>query len=357
MVSGGKVLEDSSSFQNNIRTYSNQIASLDGFWEGPSQENLVSKANAFVSECSNNISGQMSSFASACDLYQEYISTKSALAAASNDADKSSYQSKIANLKSRIESLLADASSFQYGASSASTSISSLGTPSYGTFQKYTYQASNGTKIDYYLYIPNYGGNVSGLPIHIYFHGSGETGSGVLKCGLPKLINEQSINPSGIVICPQANNTKQFFNSQYLTGVLELAKTVASENGGDADRISVSGHSMGAIAGYQIIADHPDDFTAFMPISGYARHIDKLTNVKVWAFHGAKDDKCDYNYAVTTIKKLQQMGVTANLYTFKNNGHGNVQNYTFENEYEDETGESINPLEWAFKQTKNTSKA
>ena len=108
------------------------------------------------------------------------------------------------------------------------------------------------------------------MPIHLYFHGSGETGNGVLKCGLPKLINEQSINPAGLVFCIQAKNGKQFYDSKYLTGVLELAKKVGSENGGDPNRISVSGHSMGAVAGYQIISDHPNDFTAFIPISGFA---------------------------------------------------------------------------------------
>ncbi len=358
MVSGGQVLADSNSFQQYLKDYSDQITNLSGVWKGASYNNLASKAETFVSECSGGISGQMQSFASACDLYQEYVNTKSALSAARNGSDNegeiASYQSRLANLKNQIESLLSSASSFQYASSTGSSSLSMLGTPSYGSFEKYNYTASNGVNIEYYLYVPNYGGTAANLPIHLYFHGSGETGSGVLKCGLPKLINEQSINPAGLVFCIQAKNGKQFYDSKYLTGVLELAKKVGSENGGDPNRISVSGHSMGAVAGYQIISDHPNDFTAFIPISGFARHTEKLTNVKTWAFHGAKDTTCDYNYAVATIRKLQNLGAFARLHTYSSAGHGGVQNTTFQKEFEDENGEMINPLDWAFKQTKET---
>jgi hypothetical protein len=41
------------------------------------------------------------------------------------------------------------------------------------------------------------------------------------------------------------------------------------------------------------------------------------------------------------------------MYTYQGAGHANVQNYTFEREFTDENGETINPLVWAFRQSLN----
>ena len=111
---------------------------------------------------------------------------------------------------------------------------------------------------------------------------------------------------------------------------------------------------MGAIAGYKIIERYPDYFSAFIPISGSAttQRAQAAKNVNVWAFHGAKDHNVEYNDAVNDINALQSVGANARLYTFQNAGHGSVQNYTFQEEYEDENGNKVNPLEWAFSKTK-----
>ena len=375
MVSGGTVSSDLSSLNSYFQSFSSEVGNLSSSWKGISYDNLNTKANAFIEEYSSGIKGQMESFASACDLYVEYETCKTNLSIAQNNYNQAvankdssaitnygnqitSYSTNLNSLKSQIESLLASASSVQFQAASTtgsalSASLDALGTPSYGTFEKKTYTATNGTTLEYYMYTPDYGKSVSGLPIHLYFHGSGETGSGVLNCGLPKLIKEQSINPSGIVLCLQAKSRSDFSNDNYLDAIMELTQNVASESGGDMSRVSASGHSMGAMASYRIAKRYPDTITAIVPISGYTSRVEQLKDVKVWAFHGANDSSVDYNSAVYTIKQLQSLGGNARLYTFSNAGHGGVQNYTFEEEYEDENGNKINPLEWAFRQTKN----
>ena len=380
MVSGGTVTGDLSSLKTCAQNYSSEISGLAGAWQGDSYNNLVSKAEEFISEYSSALEGEMTAFASACDLYKEYeqckqnlstaqsnyntaVSNKDSSAMTSYGNQVATYQTQLANLKSQIEGLLASASAVKLQATSASGTVSvsggsTLGTPTYGTFEHMSYKASNGKTVDYYLYVPNYGNqNVSGLPIHVYMHGSGETGSGVLRIGLPKIIQEQRINPSGLVLCLQAHTTKDFYDKNYQAAVVELTQQVAKNYGGDTNRISLSGHSMGAIAGYKMIGNYPNTFSAFVPISGVPSNLQSVSNVKTWAFHGSKDSNCDYNSTVSAINKLQQTGASAYLYTFQGKGHGGVQNYTFEDEYEDETGQKINPLEWAFKQTKSNTQA
>ena len=223
----------------------------------------------------------------------------------------------------------------------------------YGTFEKQSYKAKNGVTVNYWIYVPDYGQDVEGLPVHLYLHGSGETGSGVLNCGLPKLIKEESITPSGIVICLQASTTSDFYNANYQDAVIELCDNVVETYNADSNKISLSGHSMGAIAGYKMVTNYPNYFSAFVPISGLSFNGEQLkdSDTEIWIFHGANDSSCEYSNAVKTYNYLTSNGKHVNFYTYQNKGHGDVQNLTFMYEYENDDGESYNPLEWAFEQS------
>ena len=234
-----------------------------------------------------------------------------------------------------------------------------------GSFEKQSYTASNGVKIDYYIYIPEYSVEVGKLPIHAYFHGSGGESSdskSVLGIGLPKLINNKSITPNGIVLAPYCPGGK-WDDANYQRAFIELVDNTVETHNGDSNRISISGHSAGAIGGYSFLARYPNYFSAFIPISGHAKYVtnggyenawDSISDVNIWAFHGALDDRVKYSDGKNAIEKLRSMGSEdVDLYTFERWGHGHVQDKTFEGVYSYQGGEAINPLDWAFNQTKS----
>ncbi|MBR3210755.1 MAG: hypothetical protein IKF71_02325 [Bacilli bacterium] len=72
MVSSGNVMGDLGDLKTIGSTYSNEINGLSKSWEGPSHDSLVSKSEAFISEFMGAIEGQMTAFATACDLYERY---------------------------------------------------------------------------------------------------------------------------------------------------------------------------------------------------------------------------------------------------------------------------------------------
>ena len=234
-----------------------------------------------------------------------------------------------------------------------------------GTFEKQSYTASNGVKIEYYIYIPEYSVEVGKMPIHAYFHGSGSESSdsrSVLGIGLPKLIKDKEVTPNGIVIAPFCPGGK-WDDPKYQKAFIELLDNTVETKNGDSSRISLSGHSAGAIGCYSFAARYPDYFSAIIPISGHAKYVtnggyenawDTMSNVNVWAFHGALDSRVKYSDGKDAIEKLRAMGnEDVDLYTFERWGHGEVQNKTFSGEYSYQGGDPINPLDWAFNQTKN----
>ena len=115
MVSSGLVNSDSSSLKSLFTNYDSFITELSSSWKGASYDNLVSKANEFSTSFLSSVQSQMSSFASACDLYETYKSTKQMLAAAEsnynaavNSKDSSAaskYSAEIAELKAKLNDL------------------------------------------------------------------------------------------------------------------------------------------------------------------------------------------------------------------------------------------------------------
>ena len=229
-----------------------------------------------------------------------------------------------------------------------------------GEMVKQHYTASNGVKVSYYVYMPK-SRSTGKIPVHIYLHGDGESGSGVLNTSLPKLLNEDSLNPNAIIICPQGSNDKndrsyQWKSKNYRDALIELTNKLASENNGDTNKISLSGHSRGAIMGYQIASENPGYFSAFVPVSGYSKglesgvdNLSNLNDVKIWGFHGTNDSATEYEKA---LHVMTQLGDNMQMHVFEGAGHS-IQNDTYSGKFE-YNGVLYSPLEWAIAQERKS---
>ena len=391
MVSGGTVTGDLSSFKSHMNTLSSEVSSLSGSWMGASADSIIAQVEKIVSEYLNTISGQMSAFASACDLYVKYDETKKKLESARSNLNStddkvksnarsqvSALQAELDRLKAEIEGDLASAGGAKLSASSVTSTVDASGassttttsslsglTPKFGTFQKESFTASNGIKIDYLCYKPDYGtNNVSGLPVHMYMTGAGmkSTGEQIMTYGgVGKLLNEKKITPSGIVVVPYVPSGHEYENKEFRKALAELPVAVCKQNNGDLNRISLSGHSYGAITAYNLVNENPNTFSAIVPVSGSKPPTEAFKTCKVWAFHGAQDNpgnNTDYRKAVKNVQAIQAMGGSATMHAYTdypNCYHTHTANYTFGNSFDDpddDKDENVNPLEWAFKQVK-----
>lgn len=223
------------------------------------------------------------------------------------------------------------------------------------SFEKHTFTASNGVKVDYYLYVPEFGSDVTRLPVHLYLHGGGEAGTGVLRQSLPRLIKE-GMQPNGIVICPQSEDGT-WYNERQQDALIELTNDVVKTYSADPKRISLSGHSNGAIGGYKLISRNPNYFSSFVPVSGHSGRVGSdeekwkaISNVPIWAFHGTNDGSVKYDSVNITYNKLRQLGAdNMKICTFEGKGHA-IQNDVYSKTYSYD-GKKYNPLDWAFAQT------
>ena len=73
--------------------------------------------------------------------------------------------------------------------------------------------------------------------------------------------------------------------------VLEIVAAVSREFAIDADRVYVTGQSLGGYGTWHFITKHPDLFAAAVPLcgGGDASRIAVARTLPIWAFHGGQD--------------------------------------------------------------------
>lgn len=226
----------------------------------------------------------------------------------------------------------------------------------YGTFELKEFTSSEGKKIQYYIYVPDYGKEVKKLPVMLYMHGGrgrGTVKDGWINHGLTNKISKKELTPSGIVIMPYIVN----FEGDNIENTLkELTDYVVSEYEADEDRISISGHSYGGITTYRMINKYPDYFSCAIPISGAADVTNAFSNMKVWSFNGSLENepgsRTSYLYSRNNVNNINKIGGQAYM-TLLKTGHSGTNKITYGDEYLSPDGEMINPIEWAFKQVKS----
>lgn len=176
--------------------------------------------------------------------------------------------------------------------------------------QKFTTKddAGNETTIHYWLYLPaNHDGKTK-LPLLLFLHGSGERGDDlevVKKHGPPKVCTEQADWPF-ITISPQCANEKRWDAAT----LSKLVDHVAAQQAADEKRLYVTGLSMGGSGTWALAAAQPQKFAAAVPMCGRgdAAAAEKLVELPIWIFHGAKDTGSPVTLSQTMFDAIKEAG-------------------------------------------------
>ncbi|MEC2323428.1 carboxylesterase family protein [Lederbergia lenta] len=174
--------------------------------------------------------------------------------------------------------------------------------------------------LEYLLSIPddyNQKANMD-YPLVLFLHGMGERGSdlnAVKANGLPKLAEEQ--NFPFILVSPQCPLGVERYSTWllHIDSIYALLEDLITQYRVDEDRIYVTGLSMGGYGTWEIAKQHPEKFAAMAPIcgGGSVEHLERLKDVPVWAFHGAKDDVVPMEESQVMVEALRSAGGNVKL--------------------------------------------
>lgn len=152
------------------------------------------------------------------------------------------------------------------------------------------------------------------FPLIITLHGIGERGSELWRVkgeGLPKILDGYNSFPF-IVVSPQCPSTTEWYYNDGIQVLLnKLIDSVIARYSVDTNRIYLTGLSMGGIGTLDLAIRYPQRFAAIIPIAFRIEpgwNVCALTNIPMWAFHGAVDPIITLNRAQSVITALIACG-------------------------------------------------
>lgn len=158
-------------------------------------------------------------------------------------------------------------------------------------------------------------------PLVLFLHGAGERGDDierVKKHGPAKLIERGQSFPF-ILVAPQCPSGTWWQNG-ILTALLD---EVMEQHAVDADRVYLTGISMGGFATWSLAIETPGKFAAIVPIcGGGAPYVaDRLKRIPIWAFHGAKDDVVPLYESERMVEAVKKAGGAPKFTVYPDAGH------------------------------------
>ena len=162
-------------------------------------------------------------------------------------------------------------------------------------------------------------------PLVLFLHGKGERGDNLIQikeAALPSRLeydNGFRNQFPAILIAPQCP-AGEWWSTFELSALLDEVQTKYRV---DADRIYVTGMSMGGYGTWALATQFPDRFAAIVPICGGGdpAQLDRLAGLPIWAFHGRKDNVVPYSESQTMIDALKTLGGEVKLTTYPEGGH------------------------------------
>lgn len=231
------------------------------------------------------------------------------------------------------------------------------------------HQSSSGDTLKYFLYLPTYTITLPTLPVLTFLHGSSGSGPGDGKAlegghrfGTELWLREdiQTRYPH-IVMVPQfepppgetwvrawrASAMEDARPKEGLVLVVEAIELLAQVLPVDANRLYLTGQSMGGFGAWLAYTRYPGKFAAVVPVCGGGDPgAVKLNPTAVWAFHGDRDTVVPADRSREMVRVIQRVGGQVRYTEYPGAGHN-----IFERAYQ-EPG----LVEWLFRQSLQDAK-
>ena len=154
------------------------------------------------------------------------------------------------------------------------------------------------------------------LPMIVFLHGAGERGANRSRLavhGIPRYFdkNETHMDQRVITLSPQCPEGEIWSN--FPAAIMELILDVATREGADVNRISITGISMGGFGTWSLLAAYPNFFSAAAPICGGGVSWCINTKTPIRAFHGDADQSVPLVYSQLMVDAVNARGGHAEL--------------------------------------------
>lgn len=158
-------------------------------------------------------------------------------------------------------------------------------------------------------------------PLLLFLHGAGERGDSLAGVGVHGPLKERRAGRDlpFVVVAPQVPA-----GGRWTTGrVVAALDDALARYRIDADRVYLTGLSMGGYGTWEAIEKVPERFAAAVPVCGGGNRlgIGAARGVPVWAFHGAMDTVVPVGASVEMVRALREAGGAVRFTVYPDAGH------------------------------------
>jgi predicted peptidase len=197
------------------------------------------------------------------------------------------------------------------------------------TFKELSFKASNNISMRYSLFVPKDELAGKKLPLVVCLHGAG---GGTYAARVLAEPEQQKKRPCFILAPACDGKGNRWVKADFRGGksravepeLLEAIDDVVRQHAIDPARLYLTGQSMGGVGTWGLIAAQPQRFAAAVPVCGLWDPADakKITEVPIWAFHGAKDNSVPVSGSRDMIDALRKLGAKPKYTEYPNLAHG-----------------------------------
>jgi len=173
----------------------------------------------------------------------------------------------------------------------------------------------DGQTIPFLLYLPkDYSAQSGSWPLMLFLHGRGESFgplSIVAKWGPPRQVLRGESFPF-VMVSPQCPTNQSWNQPGQQALLVKLLDHALSKYRIDANRVYLTGLSMGGYGSWRLAADHPNRFAAIVPVCGGGKPEDgpKLKDLPIWVWHGTEDRPVPFQRSVEMVEAIKAAGGT-----------------------------------------------
>ena len=216
--------------------------------------------------------------------------------------------------------------------------------------QNRVYQDADGKTLLYRLFVPkeyeakSVKDGKKKYAIILFLHGAGERGSDNQRQLLhPDVLNfvtaKQAARNPAFLVAPQCPAGQKWVNvnwwqkphhktpkepAESMRLTLELMDALEKEFPIDADRVYVTGLSMGGYGTLDALVRRPGYWAAAVPLCGGAddARAKDFAQVPIWVFHGSKDGAVPVERSRSIVEALKKAGGSPKYTEYEGAGHG-----------------------------------
>ena len=188
----------------------------------------------------------------------------------------------------------------------------------------------DGTAYRYQIFLPADYTRQTRWPVILFLHGAGERGTdGVLQTevGLGRALRRDAARYPAIAVMPQAPPDTRWTGAPGAAAMAALDATL-DEFSTDADRVYLTGLSLGGNGTWYLAYTYPDRFAALVPICGfvgavagrfpafvsdatrspYVQVAERIRDIPTWIFHGEIDSVVPVSESRDIAQALRDLG-------------------------------------------------